>query len=154
MNVAVAVPDSCADVVMSFSALEHLYRPQTMLAESWRILKPGGLLFIQVPFQWQVHEAPFDYYRFTRHGLEVLMTDAGFSKPQITADCGFWVTWILKFNYQSTRWLGLPRPLGWLMRLFLTPIWFVDQRLARMLDRVDFNAEETASYSVAAYKPK
>jgi SAM-dependent methyltransferase len=153
MNVAVDLPGGSADVVMGISVLEHLHRPETMLAEAWRILKPGGYLFLQVPFQWHVHEAPADYYRFTCYGLEKLLDQAGFSRLEITADCGFWVTWILKFNYQSTRWLRGPRPVRWLMRLMLTPVWFLGQKAAPVLDRMDFNAEETGSYSIVARKP-
>jgi SAM-dependent methyltransferase len=152
MNVEVSLPNQSADAVISFSALEHLHQPAAMLSEAHRILKPGGALFMQVPFQWEVHEAPYDYYRFTRHGLAKLLSDAGFCDSHITADCGFWVTWILKFNYQSTRWIRGPLLLRAAMRLMLTPIWFVNQELARVLDRLDFNADETASYSVVARK--
>jgi SAM-dependent methyltransferase len=153
LNAGVDLPDASADAVMSVSVLEHLHNPKTMLMESWRILKPGGLLFIQVPFQWHVHEAPFDYYRFTHHGLEKLLAEAGFEDIEVTANCGFWSTWILKFNYQSTRWIRGPRPLRLLARLMLTPIWLLDQTLAPLLDRIDFNPGEAASYTAVARKP-
>ena len=153
LNVRVDLPDDYANNVLSISVLEHLYRPQTMLLESFRILKPNGYLFIQVPFQWHVHEAPFDYFRFTHHGLEKLLVEAGFEEIEITANSGFWVTWILKFNYQSTRWIRGPKPLRWLARLVLTPIWFLDQTFAPILDRLDFNPGEAASYTAVARKP-
>ena len=37
------------DVVILSAVLEHLYDPRLMLAEIARILKPGGLLFLDVP---------------------------------------------------------------------------------------------------------
>lgn len=37
------------DVVMLISALEHLNEPQTVLRSAWRMLKPSGLLLINVP---------------------------------------------------------------------------------------------------------
>ena len=36
-------------------------------------LSGGGVLFLTVPFMWHVHEAPHDYYRYTRYGLEYLL---------------------------------------------------------------------------------
>ena len=153
LNAGVPLANDTANAVMSISVLEHLHRPETMLTESWRILKPHGYIFIQVPFQWQVHEAPFDYYRFTHHGLEKLLHDAGFEEVEVTADCGFWSTWVLKFNYQSTRWIRGPKPLRWLARLILTPVWVLDQMVAPVLDRFDFNGGEAASYTAVARKP-
>jgi len=153
LNAGVDLPTASANVVMSISVLEHLHRPATMLSESWRILKPNGHLFIQVPFQWHVHEAPFDYYRFTSHGLERLLNESGFEQIEITANGGFWTTWVLKFNYQSTRWIRGPRPVRWIARLALIPIWFLDQTLATTLDRLDFNSGEAPSYTAIARKP-
>lgn len=153
LNAGVNLPSDSANAVMSISVLEHLYRPQAMLAESWRILKPNGSLYIQVPFQWHVHEAPFDYYRFTSHGLQKLLDEAGFEHIEITANGGFWTTWILKFNYQSTRWIRGPRPVRWLARLLLIPVWFLNQTLATGLDRIDFNSSEAPSYTAVARKP-
>jgi hypothetical protein len=124
-----------------------------MLAECRRILKPGSAFYIEVPFQWHVHEAPFDYYRFTRYGLERLLKDAGFEEIEISSNGGFWTTWVLKFNYQSTRWIRGPKPFRVLVRLLLIPIWFTDQTLAKVLDRIDFNPDQTASYTTVARKP-
>jgi SAM-dependent methyltransferase len=153
LNRALDVPSEVADAVVSISVLEHLYQPHVMLAEAWRVLRPGGLLFLQVPFQWWVHEAPHDYYRFTRYGLEFLLTAAGFVDARIEPDGGFWTTVVLKWNYHSLRWVRGPRPVRWLARLVLTPFWAVGQSLAPLLDRVDPNPAETASYTVRARKP-
>jgi len=153
LNAAINLPSDSADAVICFSVLEHLHRPATMLAECWRILKPGSAFYIEVPFQWHVHEAPFDYYRFTRYGLEKLLKDAGFEEIEISANGGFWTTWVLKFNYQSTRWIRGPKPFRAVARLLLIPIWFADQTLAKVLDRIDFNPDQTASYTTIARKP-
>ena len=153
LNAGVDLPNDYADAVMSFSVMEHLHRPATMLAESWRILKPGAPLCIEVPFQWHVHEAPVDYYRYTRYGLERLLRDAGFEEIAVTPNGGFWSMWFLKFNYQSTRWMRGPKPLRMLTHLLLIPIWFMSQMMGRWLDRIDFNPGETPSYTTIARKP-
>jgi SAM-dependent methyltransferase len=153
LNTRIDLPGDYADAIICISVLEHLHRPATMLAESWRILKPGAALYIEVPFQWHVHEAPFDYCRYTRYGLERLLKDAGFEDVEISPNGGFWTTWFLKFNYQSRRWLRGPRPVRAVVRLILIPIWFTSQTLARVLDRIDFNPGETPSYTAVARRP-
>jgi SAM-dependent methyltransferase len=152
LNVGVDLPDSFADCVIGFSVLEHLYRPERLIQEAQRILKPGGSLYMQVPFQWAVHEAPYDYVRFTRFGLEKLFEGAGFKNISINADCGYWVTAALKLNYHARRLLRGPRGARWLIQAVLTPFWIAGQAFASLADRLDFDENETASYTVRAEK--
>lgn len=70
LNKPLPIEAESADHIVSFEFLEHLAEPQVMLSEAFRILRPNGRLTLSVPFQWWVHEAPWDYQRFTRYGLE------------------------------------------------------------------------------------
>lgn len=49
--VAIPLPDECADVVQAIHLFEHLYRWEIdgALAEWRRLLKPGGLLVLELP---------------------------------------------------------------------------------------------------------
>ncbi|WP_165614127.1 class I SAM-dependent methyltransferase [Mycolicibacterium holsaticum] len=58
------------DVVILSDVLEHIREPQRLMCEISRILKPGGYLLLNVPFAYRIHEAPHDYYRYTRFALE------------------------------------------------------------------------------------
>ena len=62
--------------------------PQKVIDELYRILKPGGKLFLTTNQMFWVHHSPYNYYFFTRHGLESLFTHAGFSVVSITARGG------------------------------------------------------------------
>ncbi|MBO0728335.1 MAG: methyltransferase domain-containing protein [Acidimicrobiaceae bacterium] len=44
-----AVPDQSLDVVVCNSVLEHLWEPEATLGELFRVLAPGGALFLNVP---------------------------------------------------------------------------------------------------------
>jgi SAM-dependent methyltransferase len=80
LNEKIDLPDEYADVSVSISVMEHLREPQIFLNEVYRILKKGGYLILQVPWQWWVHEAPYDYFRYTPYALEYMLTKAGFSE--------------------------------------------------------------------------
>lgn len=152
LNEPLPIGDQVADTVVSLSVMEHLREPQTMLNEAYRILKPGGVVVIQVPFMWWVHEAPYDYYRFTRYGLQYMFQKAGFTEVQVLPQTGFWAMWTVKFNYQSTRLIRGPWPMRKLVALLMHGIWALDQRLAPWLDKHWKCEEETLGYFVVAKK--
>lgn len=142
----VPLEDGTADTVVSFQVMEHLPEPTVFLNECHRLLKAEGQLHLTVPFMWHVHEAPHDYYRFTRHGLEYLLTKAGFTEIDIREYAGFWQTWVLKFNYHSMRYAR-----GVLAYLW-APVWLIGQWLAPRLDRIDPHPQEATGYVVSAIK--
>lgn len=57
-------PDASQDFVFSSHVLEHLEKPEQALAEWWRVLKKGGVLFLYLP-----HPAckMWDYEIFSHH---------------------------------------------------------------------------------------
>lgn len=70
----VPAEDGIFDVVVSWSTFEHVTRPVRMLTEVKRILKPGGVLFLQLwPFfhsehgghLWPHYEEPFPHLLHT-----------------------------------------------------------------------------------------
>jgi len=52
----IPLPDGVADVVTSFTVLEHVPDEQAALAEMRRILRPAGKLIITVPNRWWIFE--------------------------------------------------------------------------------------------------
>lgn len=138
--------DNDADTVVSFQVLEHLPEPEFFLSECYRILRDGGQIFLTVPFMWHVHEQPYDYFRYTRYGLRYLLEKNNFTDVAVKENTGFWQTWVLKFNYHTTRFAKGP------IKFFWVPIWWLGQMIAPILDKYDENPKETASYSVIARK--
>lgn len=135
------------DTILSFQVLEHLPTPQSLLEECHRILRKEGTLFLTVPFQWRVHEAPYDFFRYTRYGLEYMLKKAGFEAFEVKEVGGFWYTWILKWNYfLATKFA--PGPLKYLF----SPFWFLNQVIALGLDRVISSKNEAGGYVVLATK--
>ena len=153
LNQPLSIESESFDSVVSFEVLEHLSEPQMMLKEANRILRKGGVLILSMPFQWWIHEEPWDYQRFTRYGLEYQLKKAGFTDIVIEETTGFWLMWILKLNYQSMRLIRGPRLVKKTTKTFLVPFWFSNQWIAMYLDTIWREDKETAGYVVTARKP-
>lgn len=67
--------DETFDVAVCMSVLEHIPYPQKAISELHRVLKPGGAIWVQLPFCFPYHEAPKDYWRVSPDGLRVWMED-------------------------------------------------------------------------------
>jgi SAM-dependent methyltransferase len=153
LNSPLPIESGVADTVVSFSVIEHLSEPQNMINEAYRILKPGGSMVLQVPWQWQVHEAPYDFFRFTPFGLEYLFEKAGFEDVVVTPQSGFFTTSVLKFNYFTRRIIRGPKTVKAIFFLFAVPVWTVGQLVSPILDKLDNDwCQESFGYFVVAKK--
>jgi len=86
---ALPFPDGCFQACLNLVTLEHVREPVTVLSEIARVLAPGGRLLLVAPQEWEIHQAPHDYYRFTRYGLAYLIERAGLRALSIEAAGGF-----------------------------------------------------------------
>lgn len=77
--------DNEFDIVFSTEVMEHVPDPQHFLNEINRVLQPGGVLIMTTPFMVQLHEEPYDFYRYTKHGIQHLLTKSGFEVKNIVA---------------------------------------------------------------------
>lgn len=67
--------DNSFDVAVCLSILEHIPYPKKAIAELHRVLKPGGRIWVQLPFAYPYHEGPQDYWRVSPQGLRIWMED-------------------------------------------------------------------------------
>lgn len=73
------VRDQAYDAIFCHSVLEHVPDPWSAVREMTRALAPGGLLLLGVPFNYKIHRAPTDYWRFTEYGVRLLLEHGGLS---------------------------------------------------------------------------
>src|SRR5690349_5077202 len=79
------IEEGSFDAVVCTQVLEHVSEPLDVLSELFRVLRPGGCLYLTVPLAWEEHEAPYDFFRYTRFGLEHLLAGAGFRDVRVEA---------------------------------------------------------------------
>ncbi|CAD5371283.1 Methyltransf_11 domain-containing protein [Rubrivivax sp. A210] len=108
---ALPLAGGCADIVFCTQVIEHVPRPDRLLAECCRTLRPGGQLVLTGPFYWPLHEEPHDYYRYTRHGFAHLLREAGLLPLQIVPDCGSVTQAAVSLIEALPRWALVLLPL-------------------------------------------
>jgi len=94
--------DASADILVLSNVLEHMAQPLVLLQECRRILKPGGVLLGAVPFLIEVHQRPYDFYRYTDVALEKLLQESRFSRVEVEPVVSSWAL----FKNASERFFG------------------------------------------------
>jgi len=81
--------DGTFDASLNVVTLEHVQKPARVIEEMGRTLRPGGRFLLIVPHEWEEHQQPHDYFRYTRYGLRYLLESAGFREIRIEPVGGF-----------------------------------------------------------------
>lgn len=146
------VASDAFDTVLCSQVLEHVPRPWEAMAEFSRVLRPGGVLLLTVPHLSWIHEAPHDYYRYTKYGLKDLASSAGLVSQSVEPTGGLLcfllhgvsVAWMSVFGaLPGMRW-----PAWALNYVFLV-------RCADLVDRcIGAPSVYPCDYMLLANKPK
>jgi SAM-dependent methyltransferase len=80
------------DTIISTQTIEHVEDHQGLINEAFRLLKPGGYFIVSGPLYWPLHEEPYDFFRFTKHGFRYIMEKSGFEIIEINSNGGKWAT--------------------------------------------------------------
>lgn len=137
--------DGTFDAALNVVTLEHVKEPAQVVKELARTLSPGGALLLIAPHEWEEHQQPHDYYRYTRYGLDHLLRTAGFTDLHIQPVGGF-------FRLLSRRLMNalqfFPGPL-----MILAAIFFVPPALVLpLLEPLDKRRNFTLGYICSARK--
>jgi SAM-dependent methyltransferase len=91
-------PDASFDTVLSVQVLEHTPEPQRLVDEMARVLHPEGTLILTAPFSFRLHEEPHDYFRFSPHGLRVMLARSGLRVVALRPQGALFTVLAHKFN--------------------------------------------------------
>ena len=136
------------DVVLGLAMLSYLQVPDLMLIEARRVLRPGGVVVIEFLAMGPPWNAPYDYWRFTRYGAEVLLRRNGFDPTRFVPVGGL----MGRIGLSATDALerlnrGPLRPLTWIpVKLVNTVL----QVVFELLDQVFADPDEPISHLIVA----
>ena len=80
-----SIPSKKYNNVLFFNILEHLPEYKLAFSEIFRIIKRGGLFIGSVPFIYQIHAAPNDYFRFSKQFFKLNLKKHKFKQIKIKA---------------------------------------------------------------------
>lgn len=145
---SIPFPPNSFDWAMSTEVFEHIRRPDLLLQSLFDVLRPGGCFFLTVPFLAGIHEAPYDFRRWTNYGLVEELSRAGFERIEVRP-LGNWHISMAVFlksyigQFQTVWWTKF-----WLSRL----VWIISNIIAKLpakpLDNMCIN------WFAIAYKPE
>jgi SAM-dependent methyltransferase len=114
--------DSNFDGVAAQAVLEHVLDPALVVAEIYRVLKPGGIVYAETSFMEQVHEAAFDFTRFTHSGHRWLFRNFDEIQSGASSGPGLVFLWSIRYLVRGlfrTKLAGIMAEIGTLwVRLF------------------------------------
>jgi len=106
------------DAIICNAVLEHVQNPAEVLTEFKRVCKPGGILYLCVPFMQPEHLDPTDFQRYTIDGLKRLVHQHGFEVIHAEGVHSVYTTlaWIFldwlnaanSFEHFLLKWLFFP----------------------------------------------
>jgi SAM-dependent methyltransferase len=140
----IPVSTDAFDAVISVVVLEHTRRPQQVVEEMARVMRPHGKLFLVVPNQWEVHQSPNDFFRFTQYGVSHLLTVSGLRILKMEPVGGFF--WLMSRRCVNalTFFQG---GLKWPIFLVLAPfLGFLLPVLFYFVDTLDKRRDFTLGY--------
>lgn len=93
--------EGSVDVVFATGLLEHVEDDRAVISEMARVLRPGGIAHVELPFLQQYHDDPIDCRRFTVSGLAREMARAGLQTVKSGFHIGPTVTMITLSAYYA-----------------------------------------------------
>jgi SAM-dependent methyltransferase len=139
--------DNVFDVVVCCEVLEHLVSPHSGINNIHKTLKPGGLLILSTPFVFPIHDAPNDYFRITRFGLDMLLED--FESVEIKERNTYFeavdVLW-MRLLFEGKREFNLPTAI------LISFIYFIKRPFTLLLGKLIHANGITTGYTAVANK--
>ena len=74
-SLSLLFPKEYFTAIFAISVFEHLSMPWKVVIEANKVLKKGGFLFIATHQTWPVHEAPWDFWRFSEYSWSALLNN-------------------------------------------------------------------------------
>jgi len=143
------------DTILCTQVLEHVFEHDKLMSETFRVLKPGGHLILTVPFAWELHEEPYDFFRYTKHALGALFEHAGFKIDYIKPNGGKWAAiYQLRNNMMYHSFRTRKTFLNKIKKLLFMELRLTQLRnhFAIWMDKKFYDEVFTQNYIVVAHK--
>lgn len=146
----IPVAPASFDHVLCTQVMEHIEYPDRVFQEFHRILKPGGLLHLTAPLCAVEHQAPYDFFRYTKYGLDSLGRRCGLEMIFIEPHGGVFVN--MEIMFWCAFWGMVPferfSHARYVLYFLVLPLKVLTGSLSIVLDFFDFKKDYTINYNV------
>jgi hypothetical protein len=104
-------------------------------------------VILTAPQTWRLHEKPYDFFRYTRFGLQYLMEHNGLRVVHLFPQGGAWATLGQIINNMVHQLVPRRLPVYAAYMIYL-----ISNLLCGLLDRLWVDTDETVNYLVIAQK--
>lgn len=113
--------------VISTAVMEHVLRPEQVVAEIHRVLEKDGFVYSEIPFLQSVHEAAYDFTRYTLSGHRRLYEKFEEIDVGMVAGPGTALAWqIVDCAKALPRGAGMSKRMGMLARTLFFWVKYLD----------------------------
>lgn len=106
------IENNSIDVICAMELFEHVANMDSGLNECYRVLRPGGIFILSVPFMYHIHADPYDYQRWTKDKWTLFLKKTGFSIEEFIVMGRF-------FTLQAEMLRKLVKILPYFLKVFL-----------------------------------
>lgn len=123
------LPNNEFDAVVLQSVVEHVQDTEALISECVRVLKPGGLIYIEMPFLQGMHGDPNDFWRMTAEGLSKIVDQYGADQVRSGVSAGVfgtlvWIICDLISNLTNQKTVNLL--IRFIFRWMFAPLRYLD----------------------------
>ncbi len=131
--------DGSFEAFVSVVTLEHVTEPGAAIAEMARVGRSGAKLYLVVPHEWEVHQHPHDYWRFTKFGVRRLLETNGWDVVKLDPGGGY-------FRLLSRRLMNGLQFLPWWLMPFAAMVVVPVALFVGWMDWLDPQKDYTLGY--------
>ena len=147
------VINNSIDLVINEANLEHIYKYENIINESYRILKKGWICYYIIPFIQWFHASPNDYHRFTHKSIHNHFKKSWFNdiKIWIYSWSASWFLWIL-IDFLSILFSFWFKSVYEILTIFFSLILWPIKFLDILLNNFKYSRNIASSFYIIAKK--
>ncbi len=157
---ASAIPfrDAAFDSLLCTEVLEHTPEPLIVLQELARVAKSQAILLLTVPLSEQLHEEPYDFFRFTKYSLQHMLPLCGWQIKTLVPRGGGWAEMGYRLSSFAYTQHGSRRGVDgnlhprWIMGPLVIVFCTLVQLIGAALDRLFPSQLSTIGWGVIAVR--